>query len=51
MMLDINECASGDPCEQTCTNTQGSFQCSCGSGYTVDGSRCNGQCWHVIICI
>ena len=42
MMLDINECTSGDPCEQICTNTQGSFHCSCGSGYTVDGSRCIG---------
>ena len=44
MILDIDECTSGDPCHQICTNTPGSFQCSCESGYTVDGSRCNGQC-------
>ena len=44
MILDVDECTSQVPCEQTCTNTQGSFQCSCGSGYTVNGSRCNGQC-------
>ena len=43
MILDIDECTSGVACEQMCTNTQGSFQCSCSSGYTVDGNMCNGQ--------
>ena len=41
-MLDINECENASPCQQICTNTGGSFQCSCRSGYTVNGSRCDG---------
>jgi len=40
--IDINECNITSPCQQTCTNTLGSYQCSCNSGYTVDGTRCNG---------
>lgn len=33
---DINECGTGNPCpgdHRQCTNTQGSFTCSCTSGY------------------
>ena len=41
--LDIDECSTTFPCSQNCTNTLGSFQCSCNSGYTLDGTRCNGQ--------
>ena len=35
--IDINECES-DPCQNggTCTNTDGSFNCMCSSGYTGD---------------
>ena len=43
LLLDIDECSSTTPCEQLCNNTVGSYQCSCNSGYTVDGTRCNGQ--------
>ena len=45
---DINECTEGSHnCNQLCTNTQGSFQCSCRSGYTLnsDGRTCDGK-WH-----
>lgn len=32
--IEINEChAENGGCEQECTNTNGSFQCSCYSGY------------------
>ena len=43
--LDIDECTAGThDCDQVCTNTDGSFTCSCNSGYTLDsnGRRCNG---------
>ena len=42
---DINECLPNEglgPCAQNCTNTIGSFQCSCQLGYIVDGYACNG---------
>ena len=53
---DTNECTDGTAnCQQTCTNTQGSFQCNCTSGYTLDsnGRACNGeptidQVWYFI---
>ena len=42
---DINECTSrAHNCAQVCTNTAGSFTCSCNSGYTLeaDGHSCSG---------
>ena len=34
---DINECASQNGgCKQVCTNSNGSFQCSCYSGFSGD---------------
>ena len=42
---DINECTSrSHNCAQACTNTAGSFTCSCNSGYTLaaDGHSCTG---------
>lgn len=43
---DINECQlDSDGCEHNCTNTMGSFVCSCLAGYTIgDNSRqCIGE--------
>ena len=43
---DINECHSEQEnnCDQICTNTIGSYNCSCGSGYLLneDGFQCDG---------
>ena len=41
---DIDECGMDGACDQTCTNTDGSFVCSCDSGYALDGNGrdCNG---------
>ncbi|CAH3190637.1 unnamed protein product [Porites lobata] len=44
-LVDIDECASGtDDCHSSralCTNTVGSFNCSCNSSYIGDGRTCN----------
>ena len=43
---DINECDEGlDGCHQICTNTNGSFDCSCSPGFELlsDGTTCNGK--------
>ena len=41
-LLDINECnGTSHGCSQICTNTMGSYYCSCRPGYNYTG---NGQC-------
>ncbi|KAI3763129.1 hypothetical protein L1987_53579 [Smallanthus sonchifolius] len=39
---DIDECASSstNDCEFSCTNTPGSYRCSCPNGYSVNGKSC-----------
>ena len=41
---DVDECLE-NPCGQLCTNTDGSFDCSCMSGYEIldDGHTCEGK--------
>ena len=44
-ILDIEECATGtDNCNlnANCTNTKGSFYCTCHTGYSGDGVTCVG---------
>ena len=43
---DIDECAVGlDSCDANagCTNTDGSYECTCNSGYTGSGLSCSGN--------
>ena len=42
--LDINECDM-DPCNVNadCTDTSGSFECTCRRGYSGDGFTCDGM--------
>ena len=43
---DIDECIEGSAnCDQDCTNTIGSYMCSCNPGYHLasDGRTCNGK--------
>lgn len=44
-LTDINECVEGNPCDKNaaCSNTDGSFMCSCQDGYTGDGVTCKGN--------
>ena len=36
--IDINECIEGSLCEQECTNTAGSYNCSCYAGYILSNN-------------
>ena len=46
MHTDIDECAEDmDGCAQICTDTDGSYTCSCDSGYNLanDSHGCDGK--------
>ena len=45
VFVDIDECSSGHQCDSsaTCYNTDGSYTCTCDSGYTGDGRTCKGK--------
>ena len=45
MFVDIDECSSDHQCDSsaTCYNTDGSYTCTCDSGYTGDGRTCKGK--------
>ena len=49
---DIDECVTGtNGCNQTCTNTIGSYECSCDEGYMInatDAHACDGK-WHMTV--
>ncbi|CAG5131631.1 unnamed protein product, partial [Candidula unifasciata] len=41
--IDIDECKTGHSCQQTCTNTLGSYRCGCRAGFVInpnDTSKC-----------
>ena len=45
-VLDDNECTlRTHDCDQLCSNTDGSYTCSCNNGFTLDedGKTCHGQ--------
>ena len=42
-ILDVNECTE-NVCAQSCTNTNGSYTCSCYAGYTLESDNtCEGM--------
>ena len=46
LVADINECLEGTHiCDSNaaCDNDDGSYDCSCNTGYTGDGFSCSGQ--------
>ena len=49
--VDLDECTlNTDNCHDnaTCTDTQGSFDCTCNSGFTGNGISCLGQCCYCL---
>lgn len=51
LTLDVDECLSNlDNCSNnaTCTNTIGSFNCSCNRGYQGNGTTCIGEYLYLI---
>ena len=51
LIVDNDECMLGTHvCTQNCTNTAGSYTCSCNTGYTLnrDGRSCDGM--HYSLC-
>ena len=62
-MTDIDECENEkNPCDHNCTDTDGSYTCSCDSGYTLneDKHTCAGKasrkeaknkCWKNILLV
>ena len=46
LAADIDECSTNrNNCEQVCTNTVSSFNCSCNDGFSLnaDGATCDGK--------
>ena len=45
LVLDIDECLFENKCHvnATCTNTRGSYSCTCKKGYGGDGKNCSGN--------
>ena len=51
VLSDIEECVTGvDNCHAhaNCTNTNGSFYCTCHHGYSGDGVKCVGKQFKLI---
>ena len=41
---DIDECVRFSPCDQICSNSMGSYECSCEGGYELEDMRtCQGM--------
>ena len=52
--LDVDECAGNDSvCDEhaTCTDTEGSFLCTCNTGFSGDGYNCSSEFSNVWCCV
>ena len=46
--IDINECEGYNDCHQICTNTDGSYYCSCDTGFMLAADNRTCQGYHYI---
>ena len=54
LLLDVDECSVSEPVchvNANCTNTVGSYLCSCKSGFLGDGKTCTGADCYFSLCI
>ena len=52
LSLDINECSTNNGgCNQTCTNTNGSYECSCNVGFNLADNNhdCDGTLYYNVM--
>lgn len=51
-LIDTDECSNSylNDCKQICTNTMGSYLCSCYRGYRLAGTTCTGDCLYLCLC-
>ena len=50
-LIDIDECNDADNCDDNadCTNTDGSYNCSCKTGFSGDGTSCESIHIHIVL--
>jgi len=54
VVTDVNECVNNNGnchSQAKCTNTPGSFTCTCLDGYSGDGITCSGDEWTILFYI
>jgi len=52
VVTDVDECANNNGncnSQAKCTNTPGSFTCTCLDGYSGDGITCSGNEWTIVL--
>lgn len=50
-LTDIDECTGNNACNESanCTDTEGSYTCTCIIGYTGDGRSCESELLHIVL--